>query len=165
MHLHSLSGSALFPVPPWKLILSPSPWSLLTPPPRPFFPDHSSPRPPLQGCITSFMVPICISRVVSCKQKKGSCADLSSSGIYRKTHSTQNGQLQDTGDTGRNKERQHSQNHGQIHAIAAVQWGHQVPRWVQSSRWRWMLLLCSFAQFRSWADAPDWLNLSHIPLQ
>lgn len=73
--------------------------------------------------------PICISWVVNCKQNKEMCADLSSSGIYWKTLSTQNGQLQETG---RNKERQQSEPWANsCHSSSAVR--ASGARWVQFS--------------------------------
>lgn len=90
-------------------ILSPLPWSLLTSHYRLYFTPSTTYR--FKNALHLSWFPICISQVISCKQKKPLCVDLSSSGIYWETLSTQNGQFQEAD---RNKERQHSQNLGKF---------------------------------------------------
>lgn len=92
------------------------------------------------------------------------CAVLSSSGVYWKTISIQNGQLQEID---RNKGREHSENHGQIHATTAVSediGAHMSTVLILKVDVTAMLLCLDPGWFRSWVAAPDWLNLSHMPL-
>ena len=84
---HFLSGSTLFLVPTWSLTLSPLPWSLLTPPYRLYLTPTTTYH--FKNALHPSWFPICISQVISCKQKKLLCVDLSSCGIYWGTLSTQ----------------------------------------------------------------------------